>query len=840
MMKKLVEQLKRYGVFIALGVVFLIVSARKDSYLNTAVASNADSQIAFSTQNSILEQTWQPHVKKITEIKVPYTAAKTFEADMQVEIVTDDAARVIGQASERHSFTKGEEGMLVFPVGMVKLTPGERYRIRFSFVNTSEEGEILINSGSNYMGCSIDGKEINEAAAFSITFVKNSRFFFLFAVIFPFFAFSFLGMVLWQCKWEEVVGLSLVFIIIVLYLFGVAGILETGLYAVYILAGIALIAASFLYIKKKMDISSLLSTGLFVWFFMLAWILVSNHGAWLARSDEYTHWGLAAKDMFYYNSLAKHVDTTVMLVRYMPFSTLAEYFVLYLNGLFSEDLLYVGFQLILISVMVIICSPANRRRWYIVPVLGIMIMVPVTFFQDVFNCIYVDPLLAVFAAYVLIVYYDGEKGIFNWLRIMAGLFALVTIKDIGLVIAGLLAALIVFDILYQQIKERRIRMAEFIAPLCCIALVLVTFGGWQIYVSTPINEKNVVEEQAEAESKADGEQTVSYQNTINASHMTGREILKVLTGEGQPYQYKAMKNYIVKLFDGDTYYLGSIGVSYMDVSIFILLLIGLLGVFRFWKDKKEKMLSFGILSFAIGIGYCVCLGVIYIFTFSKNEAMNLASHERYLASYLCAVVIVFFYFVLKQLAEAAEQKEKKYADSAVIAMMAMFLICVPVNNLVWTNRDISITTDLKFGFENMEEILRSFSKRAEKIYFICSDSNGGSRNMFRNSASPALIPYMEGNLAASEESVMMQEKLDREQGKESKKKTILTASKWEERLKQCDYVFIMNADDAFVNDYAELFIDPETIKGGTFYQILQNENGVKLDYIGEVGILAYY
>ena len=839
-MKKLVEQLKRYGMFIALAAVCLIAFAKKNSYLNTAVVSNADSQIVFSTENSVLEQTWQPHVKKITEIKVPYTAVKAFEADVQVEIVSDDASQVIGQATGQHSFVQGEEGTLEFPIGMVKLIPGERYRIRFSFRSFSDDGEILIDAGSNYMGCSIDGEAVNAAVAISITFVKNSRLFFLFAMIFPLFSFSFLGMVLWQRKWEDVVGLALIFTISILYLFGVTGILEAGIYMIYILSGISLFAASFLYVKKKMDMGSLLSMGLFVWFILLACILMSNHGVWLARSDEYTHWGLAAKDMFYYNSLAKHADTTVVLVRYMPFSTLTEYFVLYLNGLFSEDLLYVGFQLILVSILVVFCSLLNKKHWYMLPALGVMIFVPVTFFQDVFNCIYVDPLLAVFAAYVFIGYYDEEKNFFYWLRILAGLFALVMTKDIGVVIAGLLSMLIFADIVCRQIKERKIRVKEFLQPLCCLTLVIVCFFGWQVYLSTPISEKNVVEVQEKLESQTDGEQTVSYQNTISASNMSEKEFVKLLTGKGQSYQYKVMKNLIVELFDGDTYHLGNMGVSYMDISIIILLLIMILGSFHFWREKRKRMLSFGIFSFIMGVGYCSCLGILYIFTFSKNEALNLASHERYLASYLCAVVIAFFYFVLKQLSELTGSKERKYADVAIVSIIAIMLICVPVSNLVWTNRDISISAEMKFGYAEIEEILRSFSRRADKVYFICSNSNGGSRNMFRNSASPLLIPYMEGNLAATEESAMIQKDIDSEQGIESKEKTILTVSEWEERLRQCDYVFIMNADAAFRNDYAELFVEPDTIKGGTFYQIFQGENGVKLDYIGEVGTLVYY
>lgn len=49
----------------------------------------------------------------------------------------------------------------------------------------------------------------------------------------------------------------------------------------------------------------------------------------------------------------------------------------------------------------------------------------------------------------------------------------------------------------------------------------------------------------------------------------------------------------------------------------------------------------------------------------------------------------------------------------------------------------------------------------------------------------------------------------------------------------------MNADAAFKNDYAELFLEPDTIKGGAYYQVRREENEVKLGYIGETATPAY-
>ena len=133
------------------------------------------------------------------------------------------------------------------------------------------------------------------------------------------------------------------------------------------------------------------------------------------------------------------------------------------------------------------------------------------------------------------------------------------------------------------------------------------------------------------------------------------------------------------------------------------------------------------------------------------------------------------------------------------------------------------------------------SKRGENIYFICSNSDGASRNMFLVSACPVLVPYAEGNLAATNESELKQKEIYQEQNieREIKEKTILSVSDWQKRLEECEYVFLMNVDEAFCNDYAELFIAPETMKNGTFYQVTKENGHIMLDYIGEVSVIAY-
>ena len=64
-----------------------------------------------------------------------------------------------------------------------------------------------------------------------------------------------------------------------------------------------------------------------------------------------------------------------------------------------------------------------------------------------------------------------------------------------------------------------------------------------------------------------------------------------------------------------------------------------------------------------------------------------------------------------------------------------------------------------------------------------------------------------------------------------KTRTILTGQEWSEKLENCDYVFVMNADEMFKEDYAEFFEDAEAINNGTFYKVTKQDGKIILNYI---------
>ena len=190
--------IKRNCFFIIILLGILLCFLKKDSYLTTPIVSHPDSQISFSTEQKVLEQTWQPQVKKIAGIKIPYSVVGDFGTTVELKIYSDDYEELLTSAVSEQQFAKDESGVLEFEFAPIKVIPGERYRIQIEYLEFSSSGGLMIPSGSNYGGCAIAGVEYNEAVAFDVVFVKNSRLFWLFAVFFPLLSFSILFMVVFE------------------------------------------------------------------------------------------------------------------------------------------------------------------------------------------------------------------------------------------------------------------------------------------------------------------------------------------------------------------------------------------------------------------------------------------------------------------------------------------------------------------------------------------------------------------------------------------------------------------------------------------------------------------
>ena len=850
MKKEIGNRLKDNWFFLILLVGIICIFVKRYAYLPVSVVSNPDSQIAFCTTDVTLEQTWQPEIKAITGIQVPYYAENDFSCDIQLKVFSDDYTQVLVEAmQENYVFAAGTTGNVEFSFDRTAVIQGERYRIQISLFNADSEGTLQIVSGSNYGGCMVAGEDMNQAAALKITFVKYSKLFWLMAVWLPLLGISLLLMTLTGRKWEETVGVSILLEGIILYLFGLFEHLTLGVTAVYVLTAFCFLTAVFLYNRKNMTLRDLLSPGFFLYCALFLVVLITSSGDWLGYRDEMRHWGIAVRDMFYYDSFAKHSGTTLILPRYLPFAALIEYLFVYMNGLFSEDILFIAYQTFALSMLIILCRPLQKKsgRKLLIPVLVTMICIPVIFFHNISNTIMVDSLLAAVSAYVLLCYYSEEMTWFNRMRIILGLIAMPLIKDMGLVFAGLTALIMFGDTLAGQIKEKKFRIKE---PACVagyVVLIMIAYFSWQFYFNMPVQSASETAEVNEIAEEAEDTEILQEESvppaieeeSASIGGITIDGLIRVLSGEGEEYQYQVTRNFLTELFEGETYSFGLFKISFFDWMALLTFGILSLSYFGCWKEDKIRMVTLAGVSLIAACLLCVFLQITYWFTFSKYEALDLTSMDRYLAPFACAITIVVFYLACVAVFDGQNiSRKKKYL---IFAMTAFFAVSMPVEGIVTEGKDIEgNTTDMiTYGHDSLTEMLRSVARRGERAYFICSNSDGYTEYVFRNAVCPIVSRHEAWNIVASQEMFEKQYELYGRENIDDNAAEILLVKDWKKRLQSCQYVVVFHADELFRQSYGEVFGETE-IEDGSVYRVLNESGDITLSQIGTTGIKGWH
>lgn len=802
--------IKRNIVWCLCVVGVLIAYLRRDISIEIPVVSNPDSRI-FLSADSVLEQTWQSNVKKINGIRIPYIVEKDFEAKIRLDFLEDDGITLLAESEIERSFSSGESGTLIFPLKTFKVTPGVRYRIRMQFSNDASEGSVQVGSGTNYAGCSIDGVLQDEAAAFKIAGVKTGRISWMILSFFPFLSFALLLMIVANRKWEETIGISVILSGSILLVSGLFGLLEVGVYLLYLFAVISLLIVIYFYNRREMKLKDIFSTGMVLYTVLILVILVNCSNLYPARPDEFSHWELMAKDLFYYNSFSKHLNSPIQAIYYPPFMSVIEYYFTYINGFFSSSFCYVGYQVVLLSCIIIACKNANKKLKLILPGFFAALAVLLMFYVDAFSTLMVDAVLAVLIAYTLVCYFSEELSTFNILRITGGLAALVFTKPTGVVFAGLITLIMIGDNLLKWFREGKRVLNKLIVPCICTIFVCLLYLIWQLYLSVPVNVEHL---HNEAVTESVGQEVTAVKDITSASRISIEAIKNLISGQGKEYQYETIGRYVRKILNGNSFKIAAFEFSYMDL-LFLLLALSWLGVQTLKDDNdKHNLFRFGFLSVLAGLGYAAFLLVTYVFSFKESEALALAHHERYLASWIGGVLIALWILILMKAAQGKESSTSTI-DKWVVFMSVVLIIMSPRDQLLERKSDTMHIEEHWYGYEDMLEIFRSVANKAETLYLVCNDTGGMDYIMIQDAICPLLA-----DLLPIDNSVNMKE--------------------WKEQLKDTQYVLILHADNEFKELYGELFENPDLINDGTLHQVVVSNDELYLHYIGESKAGLYY
>ena len=584
---------------------------------------------------------------------------------------------------------------------------------------------------------------------------------------------------IFHARIEQTLAPAVFSIITILYCFGLAGALYTGVICVYIFAAAALIASLARRLRGHMSFRSLVLTpGFAVFGGWLVLCILLSVGRVVSQWDALTHWGLVVKNMYYCDAFGNIAGAGSAFAEYPPAIGLFEYFLVRSSPVFSEPIVYVAHNLLLL----VLLAPAlsHLKRWKFTAMLPaglILLLLPLTSNTETYTNLYTDSTLALLFAYVLYSYLSQKRqSVFSGLCVALGVFTLALSKPSAGGMAGIALGILALDALLVKREGKRNDWLVVLAGVGALALAKLS---WSAYLN--------------AHTHAD------MWNT--AAKLTLPNLMAALRSPAD-WQRQTIALFIRNLCGHGCARL--LGISYLLWPV-VFLVAGFL-LPKCWKDRfgKARLRILGI-GIAVGFGlFMASLLVSYLLVFPEFESVANASFERYASMMLLGAVGTGVMLALDVRLE--EQSAGVNRVRWLWVVLAFLLLIAPVH-----------LADLRYFGKAEGQALRakytaSESMGANRIpagepicYVSTDDSDRNDYCIARYNAAPAKL--VNGVFVPG-----------------------MTADDLASALREgYQYLYLDRIDGAFRTKYAALFAGETEIAAQTLYRVIpQADGGVQL------------
>lgn len=375
--------------------------------------------------------------------------------------------------------------------------------------------------------------------------------------------------------------------------------------------------------------SELRSIFFYIILIALLWLRLSSQKFILW--DDFSHWGLASKDLYFTDALPL-LGGVVHFLDYPPAGSLFNYFVLSIPdnlGLqqqktFSEGAALFAQSIVIVSALFPAIGYAFRKKRVLIGlIISSTLLLSLFAFGFTPATLMIDLVVAAYFGGAVAAYITLERSLSSVILLIPVLICLVLLKSVGLFLSSLVMMIIALDQVYIQYIRHKTEVNQSsswkeliisLALLICLPLAIINVNlSWKHHV----NEL--------------GAQT-TFKTKVTAS-----DIKRALLGPSGEKELK-VKSAFAKQFKPliIEYPPGATQIRLQNVAL-TLLLLAMLSVFifrqRIVKNRLQETITLSILCGGFLV-YSFGLLLLYFFSFGEYEAVRLASFDRYLGIYL--------------------------------------------------------------------------------------------------------------------------------------------------------------------------------------------------------------
>ena len=479
---------------------------------------------------------------------------------------------------------------------------------------------------------------------------------------------------------EEVIPISIVEIIFVVFLSGLFDHLEIGIKLIELGAILQLILIWLTIRKKEKEfIHRVLTPGFLVYSLLFLINVILNKDRILENYDEFNHWAVMVKNMFLYHSYTGE-QSVVSFNEYPPFTAIFQYLFLMIQKVYREDIIIIAQNVLYFSLIIPITKQIKWDKrliklWIILPVI---VFVPMIFYPNFYLEILVDGIIGVMFAYVISVALGKEENIkIKYIKILAGEIMLVLTKTSSIALAVLSILIMLIDKIIFGLKKNKTntkKEIKAIVIICLIILVIVVM--W-------------------------------YSKVIGAEKRWDfRKIIPIDTIQWEQID-KVAQNFLHQTFLEEQ----MTNRRFTVLSTTFLLIC--LAIYTLNKEQETRQKYYGIAMLISILIWLIGLCLMYMTIFEMHEAISLTCFERYVSTMLLANAI-FYMFIIIQM----EEKQSKKQTIIVILILLSMLPLATIQQKYIKGKNYIMMSRVNRNIYTQLKQYKNQLKETDKVLFI--------------------------------------------------------------------------------------------------------------------------
>ena len=603
--------------------------------------------------------------------------------------------------------------------------------------------------------------------------------------------------ILFRQKFEQLLPVCFMECTVILYVSGFFN-LKLGIWICILLAFLSIPLLINSKNNKKYSFKDSFFTDFF-WVFLILYlfVFVLNIGKTFSRWDEFSHWGVMAKEMFRLNKYY-YVDEAQLICHkdYPPFTTLLEYLWCHLCGEFKDCHAYNAKIIFSLSLFFPIIAQLQTffsqkqkllsRFCSILLISSFFIILSLSHSMgeaSFYRTIYTETVLAALFLYGLYIFiFEKNDFMFSYFRNTLFLTSLLLVKQIAIYFFAILFFIYITKEFLEFGKNIYQNKKRLFCNLIMFGVPIILWKVWNTVVTT-----------------------LAPTGQFSVSKFSLANIQTFINGNAQDYQYETLQRYVSALFKRSVIE-KPISVSYIAIILILFGIIMLLGKLEKKMERRPLIYLLGIGLFFCSVSFIAVMGVTYLYGFTVQESLALACYSRYMSSiiypFIISTILLFMYTL-------SQYTNLKNNCLFFISIIGITLILIPFSRLKYEMLPGIFCDNPAEIYQADAQRINENTPESAQILLVCQGDNGSGRNMLAYQVLPRRVseelssfgsPYYDGDIYTKD----------------------LSVEEFKELLKDYEYVFFSTIDDQFIERYQVVFGE-FPLTNNLLFQIIQSD-----------------